>query len=137
MFDKIEILQMAHAMASHAAVRQNAVAQNIANADTPEYRAKDVASFAETYARNADDGGSAMRASRPGHFGGHSTVAGGVPEVPLIERPDQGTQSPNGNTVSLELEMLNAVDVKRQHDRALTVYRYSLDMMRAALGRGR
>ena len=131
MFDKIEILQMAHAMASHAAVRQNAVAQNIANADTPDYRAKDVASFAETYESAA--AGTAMRASRPGHFGGNTETS----QVRVIDRAVTGNESPNGNTVSLELEMLNAVEVKRQHDRALTIYRHSLDMMRTALGRGR
>jgi flagellar basal-body rod protein FlgB len=133
MFDKIEILQMAQAMASHAAVRQNAVAQNIANADTPAYRARDVASFADTYESAATDAG--MRASRPGHFGGATATA--ASEVRMIDRAVTGNESPNGNTVSLELEMLNAVEVKRQHDRALTIYRYSLDMMRSALGRGR
>ena len=133
MFDKIEILQMAHAMATHASARQNVVSQNIANADTPDYRARDVASFADTYESQSSDWSS--RATRSGHFHAASSDVAG--SLRVIERNDPGTQSPNGNTVSLEMEMLNAVDVKRQHDRALTVYRYSLDMMRTALGRGR
>lgn len=133
MLEKLEILQMAHAMASHAAVRQNAVAQNIANADTPDYRAKDVASFADTYEQTT--GGSDMRASRSGHFGASPALA--AADIRMIDRPVTGNETPNGNTVSLELEMLNAVEVKRQHDRALTIYRHSLDMMRTALGRGR
>jgi flagellar basal-body rod protein FlgB len=136
MFEKLEILQMAQAMAKHASARQSLVSQNIANADTPEYRARDVATFADTYEQQS---GWAGRATREGHFAGSSASAGSVDTAGLrsFEREEPGTQSPNGNTVSLELEMLNAVDVKRQHDRALTVYKYSLDMMRTALGRGR
>ena len=114
-------------------MRLRHVSENIANADTPDYRAKDVASFAATYESAANDG--AMRASRPGHFGGAAATA--ASEVRMIDRAVTGTESPNGNTVSLELEMLNAVEVKRQHDRALTIYRYSLDMLRTSLGRGR
>lgn len=135
MFDKIEIMQMAQAMASHAAVRQNAVSQNIANADTPDYRARDVASFAETYESGA--GQSVMRASRPGHYGAASDGGPAPREIALHERDATGTQSPNGNTVSLELEMVNAVEVKRQHDLALTIYQTSMGILRTSLGRGR
>jgi len=133
MLEKLEILQMAHAMSKHAAQRQNLVSQNIANADTPGYRARDVASFADTYQSQSSDWNS--RATRDGHFTAAS--AGPMANMRAIERDDPGTQSPNGNSVSLELEMVNAAEVKRQHDRALTVYKYSLDMMRTALGRGR
>lgn len=49
MFNKIEVMQMAQAMATHAGLRQTAVSQNIANADTPGYKARDVAEFAATY----------------------------------------------------------------------------------------
>lgn len=133
MFDKLEILQMAQSMASHASVRQSVVAQNIANADTPFYRARDVASFADTYEKLNGDW--SQRATRDGHLamGSDSFKS----QVRSVERNDAGTMSPNGNSVSLELEMVNAVEVKRQHDRALTIYRYSLDMLRTSLGRGR
>ena len=49
MFEGLEIFQLAGATARHAAARQAVVAQNIANADTPGYRARDVADFAETW----------------------------------------------------------------------------------------
>ncbi len=50
-----------------------------------------------------------------------------------IER--EGERDPNGNSVSLETEMLNAVSAKRQHDRALAIYKSSLTVLRASLGR--
>ena len=47
MFEKLEIFRMAHAMSVHAGARQSVVAQNIANADTPGYAARDVRPFKE------------------------------------------------------------------------------------------
>jgi flagellar basal-body rod protein FlgB len=43
--------------------------------------------------------------------------------------------SPNGNSVSLETEMVKAADTQREHDLALAVYGKSLDILRASLGR--
>jgi flagellar basal-body rod protein FlgB len=42
---------------------------------------------------------------------------------------------PNGNSVDLEDQVMRGLEAARMHDRALTVYRSSLDLMRAALGR--
>lgn len=128
MFDRPEVMQVASALAAHAARRQMAIAENVANADTPGYRARDVADFAETY-RDADQG--VLRQTRPGHLG----ASAGAPDPALIERTGPGHMSPNGNNVSLESEMVAAAEVQRDHDMALTVYRKSLDILRASLGR--
>lgn len=131
MFEKLSVMQMAQSMAKHGATRQSVIAQNVANADTPGYRARDVASFAETY--RPDDGGQ-MRTTRPGHMlagerGGYSVKAGEV------YRPDAA--SPNGNNVSIEEEMFAAAEAKSEHERALAIYRSSMNILRtSASGRG-
>lgn len=127
MFEKLEIFRMAHAMAQHAGARQSVLARNMANADTPGYAARDIAPFAETYAGNT---GFALRATRPGHFG---DSAGGYTVEP--RDATTGESDPNGNSVSLEAEMLKAVDVKREHDRALAIYKSSLTILRTVAGR--
>ncbi|MBW6505393.1 MAG: FlgB family protein [Rhodobacteraceae bacterium] len=127
MFEKVAILQIAQAMASHAALRQSAISQNIANADTPGYAARDVAPFAETYAATS---GGAMRANRPEHM-----AAQGNARATVSLRSENGSMSPNGNSVSLEDEMVKAVEVKRQHDLALAIYKTSLGVLRSGLGR--
>lgn len=127
MFEKLQIFRMAHAMAQHAGARQSVLARNMANADTPGYAARDVAPFAETY---SGGGGFAPRATRPGHFG---DTAGG--HAVQIRDAADGQTDPNGNSVSLEQEMLKSVEVKRQHDRALAIYKSSLTVLRAATGR--
>lgn len=127
MFNKIEVMQMAQAMASHAGLRQTAVSQNIANADTPGYKARDVADFASTY-QSVE--GAPLKATRGGHMNGGDTFSA---TVQLAET--SGTESPNGNNVSLEDEMVRGVDIKRQHDLALAIYKSSMNVLRTSLGR--
>ncbi|MFT6451046.1 MAG: flagellar basal-body rod protein FlgB [Halocynthiibacter sp.] len=128
MLDKLEIFAMARGLISHANARQSAIAQNVANADTPGYRARDVASFADTYRGEA---GNAMRATRAGHTT-HNDGATGL-DLRQIDAP--GPSSPNGNTVALETEMMKSSQVRAEHDRALAIYRSSMNILRASIGR--
>ena len=127
MFEKLELTRMAQAMAAQAGARMGVIAQNVANADTPGFKAMDMPSFAETY---ADEAGH-MRATRPGH----STDAD-VAMTPL-PRQDKGATAPNGNSVSLETEMVKAAGARQDHEMALAIYRNTSDIIRASLGRSR
>jgi len=127
MFTNLDVFQTSYQMARHAGARQAITAANMANADTPDYRARAMGSFAESY--NASSAAS-MRSTRVGHLGtGGATTTGTV-------RFADAEASPNGNSVSLEQEMINAVEIQREHDRALTIYKHSLDLLRLSIGRG-
>ncbi|KIN65919.1 Flagellar basal-body rod protein FlgB [Sulfitobacter noctilucae] len=126
MFENIDIFRMSAAMARHAGQKQAVVAQNVANADTPNYKARDIADFANTYVP-ADNAG-AQRATRAQHL--HGALNGSMPTAAVVER-DQA--SPNGNQVSLETETLKSVDAKRQHDRALAIYKTALSVLRTSI----
>ncbi len=127
MFQNLTIFKSAMAMARHAGVKQAEVARNIANADTPGYRARRVVDFAELM--RGSDGFGTQRATRPRHLHGREGRAG----VDL--RDDRSLSEPNGNSVSLETEMVDAVAAKRQSDRALAIYRSGLTILRASIGR--
>lgn len=127
MFANLEIFRMSHAMATHAGARQTIIAQNIANADTPGYRARDLQPFAASFRQ--DKGG--LIATRVSHLNGSHA---GEPSLQSHTSDTIGS-NPNGNTVTLEQEMLKAVEVKRQHDRAIAVYKSSLSILRTSLGR--
>lgn len=118
MFGNLEILRMAQALATHSGLRQQAVAQNVAHADTPGYRARDVVPFGAYL----DEAGLAPP-SRPGG----------------LIRPDAqpGHAAPNGNTVSLEHEMTRAAAARGQHELALGIYASARDLIRTAIGRAR
>lgn len=128
MFQELNVFKISHAMATHAGKRQALVSQNIANADTPGYHAKDIKPFAEVYAAGAQPGG--MMATRSQHLNGTA----GVGMDWAISSTETGAD-PNDNSVSIETEILKGVEVKRQHDRALAIYRSSMNILRTSIGR--
>ncbi|QJF52986.1 FlgB family protein [Roseobacter ponti] len=131
MFEKLDVFRMAHAMAVHAGHSQAVAAQNVANSDTPGFKARRVIPFSETYQDGPVPGGHAGQLStRTRHLNG--AAAGSMPE-PVLDK--SGPAAPNGNTVSLENEMLKSLDAKRQHDRALAIYKSSMTILRATLSR--
>ena len=127
MFENLQVFRMSHAMAVHAGTQQSLSAQNMANADTPGYAARGLIPFAEVF--ETDPALNGLRATRAGHL--NST---GAPFSTMITERD-AEKDPNKNSVSLELEMLHAVNAKRQHDRALAIYKSSLGVLRTAIGR--
>ena len=129
MFEKLELTRMAQALAAHAGARMGVIAQNVAHADTPSYRAGDVASFAESYAKSQDH--LEMRATRAGHFGG--SLEGDMPPLEIRRKSLAG--APNGNSVSLEQEMVKSAEARQDHEMALAIYRNTSSILRASLGR--
>ncbi|SEO07199.1 flagellar basal-body rod protein FlgB [Salinihabitans flavidus] len=128
MFKSLEIFKVSHAMARHAATRQSVIARNMANADTPSYAAKDVSAFKEIVDERRDTTG--LQATRAKHL--HGTTQ---PRPLAVVQAANIGDSPNGNGVSLEEEMMKSVDTKRQHDRAIAIYKSSLGVLRTTLGR--
>jgi flagellar basal-body rod protein FlgB len=128
MYQSLDLFQTAGAMAQHAGQRQAIVARNIANADTPGYRAQQIAPFADVYSASA---AAPMRATRASHI----IAAHGA--APAARPTDTSTETaPNGNAVSLEEELLASVAVAREHSRALAIYQHGMTILRSALGRG-
>ena len=124
MFQNLDVFRTAMAMARHAGMKQAYSAQNIANADTPGYRAKAVPEFTASLRQSM----MGQRATRTHHLNGSIDR-----QVEVLTR--DSAADPNGNSVSLEEEMVHAVDAKRQHDRALAIYRSNLSILRTSLGR--
>jgi|SaaInl59LU_5_DNA_1037362.scaffolds.fasta_scaffold26046_3 flagellar basal-body rod protein FlgB len=124
MLEKIGILNLATDKARHAAARQEVTARNMANADTPGYRARDVTEF-----KAEVDRGFTARRTHPAHFDFSA------PRTEWREIDAGGAADPNGNSVSLDEEVLRSVQAERDHSRAITVYQASLGVLRAGLGR--
>jgi len=121
--ETLKIFQTAAAMAQHAGRRQALTAQNVANADTPGFVAKSLPSFAEAF----DQNGFSQLQTRSAHMG--QTMAHAAMRETAVE------PSPNGNAVSVEEEMFRSVEISREHNRALTIYRHALTVIRTTLGR--
>ncbi len=128
MFSDLNVFKMAYAMATHAGKRQAIVSQNMANADTPGYQARDIESFSSAYVKNGAR--IEMQSSRAAHLNG---VERGAPDWAVFQ-PDL-PNDPNQNNVAIEEEMLKAVEVKRQHDQAIAIYKSSMAVLRGTLAR--
>jgi flagellar basal-body rod protein FlgB len=111
--------------------RQDTLSQNVANADTPRYIARDLKplEFDQMLGTPANPGTAmmttntrhiALSPSRPGKFDDHET-------------PDQET-APNGNAVSLEVEMIKVADTQAQFQAAANLYAKAMIMMKTAIG---
>lgn len=140
MESRITILDMAQSLARHSAVRQNLITENIANADTPRYRARDVQPFAEIYQAPGGDaprGAFEPAATRPGHSGQETRASGtaGLGSLEVREITRIGAASSNGNTVAIEDQMIRGSQTKAGHDMALAIMRTSMNILRATLGR--
>lgn len=127
MFEKLELTRMAQALAAHSGARMAVIASNIANADTPGYKTRDLNAFHKVYESGTD----VMRATRPGHL----TETRSNAHAHAVH--SAGHAAPNGNTVSLEAEMVKSVEARQNHDMALAIYRATSDVVRASLGRAR
>ena len=121
MTDMPDLMRLAAGAARHAASRQAVVAVNVANADTPGFKARDLAPF-------SPEDGLQLRRTRPAHLGGISAEARSfeIRDVPA---------DPNGNTVDLEDQILRGVEASRRHGRAVTIYSSALDVLRASIGK--
>ncbi|MBD3665502.1 FlgB family protein [Sulfitobacter aestuariivivens] len=126
MFDRLDVFKISIAMAKHAGQKQAIVAQNVANADTPGYVARTLPDFKTVY----QPAGlvRSQIATRASHLNGAMPGHGHVRPI-----ANKMQASPNGNQVSLEEEMLNSVAAKRQHDRAIAIYKSSLKILRSTI----
>ena len=131
MFDNLTVFQTAGKMAAHAGRRQAILSQNVANADTPGYRALDLPDFAKSV--RLDRHSADLRATRASHLQGRPDSNGpgfGV-AAEIFERA--GPTDPNGNSVALDQELMYAVEARRDHDRALAIYRSALGILRTSI----
>jgi len=129
MFQNLTVFKTAYAMAVHAGQRQAIIAQNVANADTPGFVSRDLPSFQEIYSSRMGDQ-TMLRATRVGHVNGSPTSS-----IDGLAQEDRSFAAPDGNTVSLETEMVRATDAKRQHERSLAIYKSAMNVLRSSLGR--
>ena len=125
MFEKLGLTRMAQALAAHSGSRLEVVARNVANADTPGYRSLDVQAFQAVY---DGDRGMKLRTTRAGHLTNEYSYNGALV-------PAGSGMAPNGNDVSLDQQMMKAVEARQGHEMALAVYRNTSAMIRTSLGR--
>jgi flagellar basal-body rod protein FlgB len=130
------LLAMLKERMSWLSARQNVLAQNVANVDTPNYTAKDLKPvnfediLKDSTTPSQFQGG--MSVTDPRHISiGNKSHA----DYSDVDSPDVAA-NPMGNTVSLEQEMIRVSDTQAEYQAASNLYAKAINMMRTAIGHG-
>ncbi|PDV86399.1 flagellar basal body rod protein FlgB [Rhizobium sp. H4] len=108
----IQLFDLASRQAEWLTIRQQVVAGNIANANTPKFRAKDVTPFDAVL----DKSDIAMARTNPAHFSGNDLSDSGDIDVKDAALDQEIGIQESGNTVGLAEELSKSGDIKRQYD---------------------
>ena len=124
------LFRMARQKMEWAGQRQTVLSQNIANANTPNYRAKDIETV--DFAKGTRSiAAVSMQKTAGSHLQGTYT-----PPTYRVEderRRDLYEINPDGNQVVLEEQMLKVADNQAQYQLATNIYQKNLQMFRMAL----
>jgi flagellar basal-body rod protein FlgB len=127
----LSVLQMARGKLGWLAQRQVVLAGNIANADTPNFLAKDLKAldFKKVLNARAGSAGTMMRTSAK-----HMTAAGSAAQrVGTTTNRQPYEVSANGNGVILEEQLMNLSNTNVQYQLTTNIYKKQLGMLRMAL----
>jgi len=130
--DRIDLLKAITRRMEWLGERQRVLSENIANADTPGYRAKDLkkVSFGELV--KGTQLGITARVTQPGHIAGLSGKEND--RWAAARAKDTYETAPNGNGVDLEQQMMNVAETQADHNLMTNLYRKQMGMLRKALG---
>ena len=122
---QVYLFDLASQQARWLTMRQASVAENISNANTPGFKAGDVAPFNEIF----DGTALQMAATDRNHLGAGSSDAAGAP----IANGTPWEVSYSGNSVSIEQEMIKSGEVYRAYSMNTSIVKAFNDMMMASL----
>jgi flagellar basal-body rod protein FlgB len=131
----IPILSMLRTRLQWAQERQRVLAENVANADTPKYRARELVQpkFEPPGAGSAAPvTGVSLARTEPGHLTG---VGQGADSAFRTKNENNFEVRPTGNAVNLEQEMMKVAANQMDYQAVAALYSRSLSLIKTALGK--
>ena len=122
---QIYLFQLASHRTQWLSTRQSLIAGNVANANTPEYRAQDLKPFSAVL----DQTQFSMSTTNPAHF----TPAESELDPERQTNSDSADPTISGNSVNLQDEMMKLGEVSRDSSMANSVKKIFHQMMMSAL----
>ena len=130
-FSKLPIFDALSRRMNWLGQRQEVLAENIANADTPGYQPRDLseAPFRRALAREVQP--VEMVATGPGHIAGRPVRDNAFAKDDM--KPYEA--APTGNAVILEQQLVKVAETQMDFQMISNLYRKHMEMFRVALGR--
>jgi flagellar basal-body rod protein FlgB len=125
----IPILSMLRTRMQWHQARQEVLAENVANSDTPNYQAKDITPL--TFEGQLSTASLSMVSTDPNHIGGQSA------DDSQFASDSAGRYEirPRGNSVTHEDEMMKVASNQMDFEAATSLYTHSLAMIKLAIGK--
>ena len=108
--------------------RQKVLAENVANADTPKFRPRDLKLL--DFGKQVQQASVRLAATNPAHIAG-SDATGSF----ATDRNNRYDVRPAGNAVNLEDEMIKVAANQMDYQAATSLYSRSMGLFRTALGK--
>jgi flagellar basal-body rod protein FlgB len=139
MLSGIDLFQVTGDRMRYLTERQTLIARNIANADTPGYKAQDLTPFAPISPASGQAATGiapvALSQTNTAHLQLEPDAV--ASQQPVATQADYGGEKPSGNTVSIEEQMIKSADVSNAFAMATAVYTKSISIMKTAVDYGR
>jgi flagellar basal-body rod protein FlgB len=131
----LPILSMLRTKMQWHQARQKLIAENVANADMPGFKPRDLTQprFNTATGEIAQGGGAVSLALTSSTHIATAASGDGIGADP--RRVKSFEVSPSGNAVNLEVEMLKAGDNQSDYQLAASLYQKSLDALKIAVGK--
>jgi len=122
----IPLLAMLRERMQWQQARQQVLAENVANADTPSYQAKDLAPL--DFSNELSVASVALDRTNPNHI---AAASGGAQFA--IDESARYEIRPRGNSVSHEDEMMKVASNQMDYEAAAELYTHSLNLIKLAV----
>jgi flagellar basal-body rod protein FlgB len=138
--DDVPVLALLRQSMSFHADRQQVIAENVANANTPGYTPRDLdESDFHSALRSQMSGGETggrgalrLTTTNAGHIPASGAGGGSSSLWQASESPDSET-TVNGNSVVIEEQMVRAQENRMRYESAVTLYQKSIGLLRTAI----
>ncbi|NQV46473.1 MAG: flagellar basal body rod protein FlgB [Rhodospirillaceae bacterium] len=129
--DKITLLSVVKKRLNWLSQRQEVLAQNIANADTPNYKPSDLRPYNFAEMVRAERTQLNLNVSEPGHISGDRKR---LRDFSMVTERRPFETAPNGNAVILEEQMAKIGETQFNHSFMTEIYKKHLRMLKMAIG---
>jgi len=122
------LFNLAEKRLNWASQRQNVLASNIANVNTPGYQGRDIVAFDKVLSGAV---ATAPVQTQPGH------LAGTLPSGPASTTSDKpATRSLDRNSVTLDEQLVKVADTETTQNLVTNIWKTYMGMFSVALGKG-
>ncbi len=131
----IALFQAMGAKMNYLSMRQGVIAQNIANADTPDYRPRDLTKVDFGAVLKDVTGSKKIRMERT--TAGHIMPGGNLDSAQTRKSRIMYEVAPDNNGVIIEEQMIKASQTTMDYNLMTNLMRKNVGMIQTALGKGR